>query len=181
MVLTERDKQWFFTSEAKAQYNGLTSLEDRIGFIYSCLKHNIKKSSYSLDSKKLEEKLIFKTSILLADAIHNSNLEYKNYPDIIDATKNPFVAFVENGEFINDNKVMFAIYMSILHNIADAFNKEEWIYNKSNFKNNDYVEILEKRGKPFIGALYQTPEAFVCDEETGKIQLEIAWMFNITE
>lgn len=173
MELIKKEKSWFFLDETKNYYEKLVSLKDKVVFIYSYLMQVSNKSF-------VENGTTFKTAILLADAISNSNLEYSSYPAIIDASKNPYVSFLINGRNYNSEKKLFAIYLSILYGLADAFDLNEWIYDFKCFKNDAYIDKLEELGRPFIHKPYQIPEPFECDEETGKIQLEIAWMFDTT-
>lgn len=171
MELIDKEQSWFFSDTAKSEYEKLTLLEDKVAFIYSYLmKVSIKPF--------VENGVAFKTAILLADSVSDSNLEYSSYPEIINASKNPYVSFLKNGRNYNNEKILFAIYLSILYGLADAHNLNEWIYDFKYFKKDGYIDKLEELGRPFIHKPYQIPEPFKCDEATGKIQLEIAWMFD---
>lgn len=173
MELLKKDKQWFLSDEGGKKFAALSSVGDRAVFIYSYLK------SFANDSLE-KNNILFKTSFLLADAILNSDLPYSTYPGILDEKVNPFVAFVANAKREYTIEQIYCIYLSFVHNIADAFKKSEWIYNDSLFMGDGYIHKIDELGHMFVipnEDMLVDAKAYKCNEKYNMIQLEIIWLF----
>ena len=173
MELLKKDKQWFLSDEGGKKFATLSSVGDRAVFIYSYLK-NFANDSFEKDN------ILFKTSFLLADAIFNSDVPYSTHPGILDEKVNPFVAFIANAKREYSIEQICCIYLSFVHNIADAFKKSEWIYNDSLFKDDGYIHKIDELGHLFVVPnkdMFVDAKAYKCDEKYNMIQLEIIWLF----
>lgn len=174
MELLKKDKKWFQSEEGRECFAALNSVGDRAVFIYSYLK------TFANDSFE-KGSILFKTSFLLADAIFNSDVPYGTYPGILDEKVNPFVAFIANAKKGYTVEQIYCIYLSFVHNIADAFKKSEWIYNESLFKDDGYIHKIHELGHMFVipnKDMFVEAEAYKCDESYDMIQLEIIWLFG---
>ena len=173
MELLKKDKQWFLSDEGSKRFAALSSVGDRAVFIYSYLK------TFANDFFE-KENILFKTSFLLADAIFGSDVPYSSYPSLLDEKVNPFVAFVANAKREYTVEQIYCIYLSFVHNIADAFKKTEWIYKDSLFKDDEYIHKLDEMGHMFVipnKNMLVDAKAYECDEKYNIIQLEILWLF----
>ena len=174
MELLKKDKNWFLSEEGGKQFAALNSVGDRAVYIYSYLK-----SFANEDMDKNNQ--LFKTAFLLADAVSGSKLAYSKFPALLDETANPFIAFLSNTKIKYTDEQLYCVYLSIVHNIADAFNKVEWIYKAEMFKDNKFMEKLDELGHRFVfpnKLLFVDAEAYKCDEEYNEVQLEIIWLFQ---
>ena len=174
MELLKKDKQWFLSDEGGKEFAALSSVGDRAVFIYSYLK------TFADDSFE-KENVLFKTSFLLADAIFNSDVPYSTYPSILDEKVNPFIAFIANAKRKYTIEQIYCIYLSFVHNIADAFKKTEWIYNDLLFKDDEYMHKIDELGHMFVipnKDLLVDAKAYKSDEKYDMIQLEIIWLFS---
>lgn len=173
MELLKKDNAWFLSDEGSKQFAALSSLEERIIFIYSYLK-TISKESFE------EEKTLLKIALFIADAVYNSDLSYSKYPEILKADSNPFVAFLQNSITFSGKEKTYVIFTAILNNKANAFNKSEWIYDREILDSNDLESDLEERKIEFLPG-YTTmmidPEVYNIDSKLKLLQLELVWIF----
>lgn len=174
MELIKKDKKWFLSEEGGKKFVALKSVGERAVFIYSYLK-NITNKDFD------ENNQLFKTAFLLADAVYGSKLTYSEFPALLDEGTNPFIAFLTNTKFKCTDEQLYCIYLSIVHNIADPFNKNEWIYKAEMFKDNNYMRKIEELGHEFVipnKRLFVEPDAYKSEEKYNDIQLEIIWLFQ---
>ena len=114
MKLVTKEASWFLSGEGTRAYAALSSLEERAIFVYSYLRQ-IVNEDFEKDS------VLFKTSFLIADALSGSVLPYAQYPDVINPSKNPFVAFLKNSKkYKNPTGVLYA-FLAILQILEIRF------------------------------------------------------------
>jgi len=157
-------------------FSSLQTLEDRSIFLYSYLKN--------VSSKDFEKnQLLFKIAFFLADAILGSSLPYASYPDLLDPKKNPFVAYLTTAKLCPDTQTLYCIYLSVLHNIADPMNGNEWIYDEQIYEQGGMEAKLEELGRNFCeGAVTMpNPDVFEIDASLQLIQLKLIWLFGQQE
>lgn len=172
MELLNKETQWFFSEEGIRSFQALRSLEDRSVFLYSYLK--------TVANERLEkDNLIFKTAFFIADALYGSSVAYAEYPDVIDKTKNPFVAYLANLKEPCPLEVVYCAFIAILHGLVDAFNPSEWIYDRKYSKKDNMLEKLGETDHAFLpdGPAIVNPSIYEIDAGLEPIQLKIVWMF----
>ena len=177
MELIKSDTKWFLSSEGKATFEDCKNLEERSVFIYSYLK-TIAVESLEKDS------FLFRIAFLLADSVHSSSTSYAAFPALLDASKNPFVAYVQNAKKVYSKEANYCILLSILHEIADPFNPNDWIYDQSLFANDGYIKKLKSIEKCFIEdseSLLVNEDVYEIDNALRDIQIETAWLFILAE
>ena len=171
MELLKREKEWFLSKEGTNEFCALSSLEERSIFIYSYLKSFVDASF---------DNALFKISFFMADAVFESNVEYKEMPKLLNAQFNPFIYYLGRANFCPNNEVLFVIFSSILHNKVDVKNHEEWIYDKKLLKCKDFLEKISDFDAEFLpsGAFDMVdPEIYEVNSELGFLQLELIWTF----
>ena len=178
MRYISKNLEWFCSQEGLNCLEKAVNLEERIDFIYNYLVSICKNNQTDY-----EEIAVFKIAFLLSDAISKSNLEYTQNDKILDDQINPFVAFINNANTIHDDGTLGLLLLSILHEIANPFLKNDWIYDE---KYNDYnvlVEHLEQLDHKFDSGsiMLVDTKAFETDKEKELIQLEIIWLFCVEE
>lgn len=124
MVDIIHNAQWYQTAEAIAEFEKMSSLEDRVVFISEYLKciineHRQKQGPYKQFNDfemSCINKVSFGFAIFLADAIYGSDLPYSTYPALIDKKQNPFFESWLALEFGKDNSIhpIFEDFTSII-------------------------------------------------------------------
>ena len=173
MEIIKADTQWFFSNEGINAFKALQSLEDRSVFIYSYLKTVV-------DEQLEKDNLIFKTAFFIADTLHGSALPYANYPELINKTKNPFVAYLVNLKKPCEQKVAFCHFIAILQGLVNPFNSSEWIYDKewsSTDKVKEKLTEIDRFYLPLTSVDIVDPSKFEIDADLQPIQLKMIWMF----
>ncbi len=174
MELLKNGREWFLSPEGTKAYNELNKLGEKIVFVYSYLKIIANKN---MDTQNC----LFKIAFFLVDGLSSSNVSYKNYPDLLSADKNPFIAYLQNSKKCYSNKKMYIILSSILQGYADAFKTTEWIYNDDYFVSNKYKEKLKEKN---LSLLPDDSDEFIDiddyknDNNVGEAQLQLVWLFN---
>ena len=174
MDLIKRETSWFLSDEGKTAFEKCKNLEDRSIFIYSYLS--------SFASKALNKNsLLFRIAFLLADEIYTSNLPYASYPALLSPTENPYVAYAKNAKKVYGGIKDYCIFLSILHNICDPFNTNDWIYDQKLFEKNGYYDQLEELDSQFFenGDNVISGEAYNLESALRPVQVEIAWLFYL--
>lgn len=173
MELIAKPKSWFFSNEGQAKFSSLTSIAERAIFIFSYLRR------FTINKMEVNN-ILFETSFLLANSVFNSQLPYHTYPALLDEKKNPFIAFLTKAKLSYSPKQLYCIYLSIIYDIANPFDENEWIYDAALFTDTSYMDKLCELGHPFLipNELYlPNIKAYECDEMLKEIQLEIIWIF----
>ena len=173
MELTKQSAAWFLSKPGCDAFNALKTLEDRSAFLYSYLKQII-----NVDFE--EDQLLFRIAFFFADAIMGSTLPYNTYPALIDPEKNPFVAYLENTDHFPGSKVVYYIFLSILHSIAMPIKQNEWVYDQQ-LKEPEYLEKkLEELGKPFFvsGLGMVSADVFAIEKSLQQVQLKLIWLMS---
>lgn len=176
MEIIKKETQWFFSEDGVQSFHALQTLEDRSVFIYSYLK--------TVVNDQLEkDNLIFKTAFFLADALCGSVLAYANYPDVIDKTKNPFVAYLMNLKEPCSSEIVYCTFLAILQDLVNPFNPSEWIYSKEYQSKDKMLKKLGEMDRQFIfsgSTNFVDPADYQIDAALEPIQLKIIWMFYNT-
>lgn len=176
MKLVFQNENWFTTEEATKTFEECTNLEDRSSFLF-CYLRAICKSQ----NKQFEEKFLYKFAFMLADGVWESGLPYCNAEDFLSLSKNPFVAFLINAKSFMPKDNIYIPLLSILHNIADPFTKNDWIYT-IDFKNKDtVVEKLKTLDHLFIDGTDLTvadPKVYQVEKNLEFLQLQIISLFT---
>lgn len=173
MELLKKETKWFLSQEGAERFSALSSLEERIIFIYSYLKGVVNEN---FDKNHM----LFKMAFFFADAVYNSNEEYAKYPQILQKEHNPFMAYLMNESTRQNDKKTYLILTSILHQKADASKKTEWIYDKSILGSKEYLEKLSKKGIEFLPIHSMNmvePAIYEMDDSIKFLQLELVWLF----
>lgn len=177
MKLILQNEGWFSTNDAAAAFEGCEGLEDRSGFLYSYLKAICKEQN-----KEYEDSILFRIAFLLADGVWEAKLPYCTIPDFLSPKENPFLAYVRNVASLTTSDNFFIPLLSVLHQIADPFSKQDWIFT-IDFKDADAVgKKLTELGHLFIiygESLAQDAEAFRIDSKLDFVQLQIIALFSI--
>ncbi len=174
MELIKKEKSWFLSEEGGKTFAALDSVGDRAVFIYSYLK-NIANERFEKNN------IIFKTAFLIADAVYNSDIEFSQYPNLLNEQVNPFIAFLKNAKISYSNEQIYCIYLAFVHSIADPTKKNEWIYSEKYFKDKHYLFKCEELGHMFVmpnESLLPDMSAYKCSPKLELIQLEIIWLFK---
>ena len=99
---------------------------------------------------------------------------------LLDEKANPFVAFIANAQVTYSNENAQLIFTSIVHGIANPYDKNEWIYDYKSFRDNKEISILDDAGHIFISrnkALFADIKVYDCDKLYHQTQLELVWLF----
>lgn len=135
MELLNRNKEWFLSEEGEKQFFALSSVEERVFFLYSYLKQ-------VLNPVLNKNHAIFKLAFFLADAVFSSDKEYAFYPKLLTVSENPFLAFFASLDFCPVDEVLYVVQMALLHEKVDFQNKNEWIYDKSRLSAKDFLDAF---------------------------------------
>lgn len=172
MKLLKKDKSWFLSKDGIEKFSTLSSLEERTIFIYSYLKIAVNKCFE-------KDNTLFKMAFFFADAVYNSDAQYALYPQIIQQ-ENPFFAYLKNAYICLDNKKLYIVLTSILHDKVDPKKKGKWIYDKEFWEDEDLGERLEEKGIAYLStdSINMTdPSIYEMDGAKEFLQLELAWLF----
>ena len=177
MELINNQANWFLSEQGKKAFDNCKNLEERSVFIYSYLK-KIAANSLNKDS------FLFRIAFLLANSVHSSKAEYANYPELLDESKNPFVAYVKNAKKVYSIQIDYCILLSILHKLANPFDKDDWVYNQAFVESKAYIDKAKELEKCFIEdtqARVIDNSVYDIDEALRDIQIEIAWLFILQD
>lgn len=174
MELVKKEREWFLSPEGEKVYMELGELSEKIIFVYSYLK--------TITSKNMDvQNCLFKIAFFLVDGLGSSNVSYKNYPDLLAADKNPFIAFLQNSRKCYSNKKMYIILTLILQDYVDAMNTTEWIYNDDFFVSDKYKEKLEEKNLhllPNNDTEFVDIDNYKNTNNIGEAQLQLVWLFG---
>ncbi len=174
MELIKKPSDWFSSQDAVAQFEKLSTLEERAVFVYSYFKAVAHK-----DWDK--EDRLFAMAFVMADTVYSSSLTYAKYPDLIDPEKNPFVSFVvkANGGAYSPKNFLAALLM-ILHGKVDPFDASSWIYIQEQSEEEALEEKLTEVSCPYVEtrAHIQDAKEYQTDETLQAVQLAFLWAFG---
>lgn len=173
MELVKHDSQWFLSEAGSKAYSALKTLEERSVFLYSYLKQ-IAKADFE------EDQLLFRVAFFFADAISGSALPYNTYPALIDPEKNPFAAYLKNTDYFPGRQAVYCVFLSILHGIANPFQQNNWIYDKTLQDAETLAQKLTELGKEFMGGSIKMadPDAYTIEEALQPVQLKLIWLMG---
>lgn len=173
MELLKKEARWFLSQGGAEKFSALSSLEERIIFIYSYLR--------VVANKEVDENnLLFKMSIFFADAVYHSNVEYSKYPYIVQPEHNPFMAYLMNADSSQNDQVLYLIFTSILHDKVNVSKKSEWIYDNKLLKAKDVMEQLAEKGIKYLPTHSMDmvePTVYEMEDSIKFLQLELVWLF----
>lgn len=174
MELLQKDTAWFLSEEAVRQYESLSSLEERVLFLYSYLR--------TIAHEDIErEHTLMKMAFLLADGVGRSAAPYAVYPDLIRPEKNPFVAYVKNAKFVPAAPKMVAVMMAILHEKVSPNNLSTWIYDRGILDQEKFGQWLKEQGMEYLPATVITlvdPAVYEVPSGLEEIRTLILWLFS---
>ena len=173
MEQIKKKAEWFGSEEGVGFFLSCETPEEKIRFLASYI--------YALRQDKEPEKdeeNIFKLAILLGDGVLSSGLPYAELPQFLDPEKNPFLALCRDLPWVNKVAHLYLATLTVLHQKADAFDSNEWIYRLED-EQLSVDEVIEKRGF-FIGRSREDPEHYQIEPELAFLQLQIIWLFGTT-
>ncbi len=88
-----KQPEWYLSNQGKKVYKRLNALPLKIRFFYGYFL-SLRKGDFVLGDDKL-----FSLSMTMVYALELSLLECRDYVEVFDVTKNPFVAFVKSKEY----------------------------------------------------------------------------------
>lgn len=178
MELITRERSWYFTDEAKGQFEKLPSLADRTMFLYSYLKT-------VADPALEKDHTLFKLAFLLADAVFSSTFDFAKYPALIEPEENPFMNYISKQKNYYSYEIQRAFLLLIIQGRVDPSNEKEWIYDEALFKQDGFTEKLNSIVEGIEGSEYMEQEGRMCapdyyklPEDRSFMQLEILWLFG---
>ncbi len=173
MYIIDKEPQWFFSSEAKQKF-AQAPLEERTLLLYSFL--------HKTAGETINKKALVQISLFFADALYESDLPYHGYLELIDKTKNPYLAYMMNLSRDVEPAVLFAAFLSILHGISNPLDSNDWIFSDGAQKAESLDELCKQHGREFLelNPLFPVkPYDYVeIDKNLIGIELKIAWLFN---
>ncbi|MBR7133676.1 MAG: hypothetical protein IKD04_09120 [Clostridia bacterium] len=173
MELIVKEKNWFLSEEGGKKFTALSSLEERTIFIYSYLKSTVNED---FDKKNT----LFKIAFFFADAVYNSDKPYSKYPQILNPEINPFLQYLEKADEFYGNEKTYIIFTAVLQGKVNTANNDEWIYNNSFLKSDDFLDELSEMGIEYLPthSMHMVdPQAYKTAEIDNFIQLQMVWMF----
>ena len=162
------DTEWYFSQEGINSYAQQDTPEKKTLFLHAYLR--------KVSPGFLESGVLFKVAFLLADGVASSSLPCATYPNIIDETKNPFICYLIKGKYYSE-KVLYHIFLSILHGIVDTADDKAWIYDDELLSDGGYTRILRDSMHDYSDFMPMYP-AFKVNKGCEFLQLQIIWMFG---
>lgn len=173
MELLNKSEKWFFSEEGARNFSSLSSLDNRIAFIYSYLKNVLPDC---LDEKKI----VFKMAFFIADNYKTLQELFSEYPDIISIRNNPFLNYLSQLDYCPSNEALYVVFSAILSNKVDVNDKNEWIHNKNLLTSDEFSSTLGEMGIAYLPTSeleMADPALYELDEKIGLLQLQLAWIF----
>ncbi len=173
MELLNKKEKWFFSEEGTKSFCALSSLEERITFIYSYLK-NTKLQSFDNCG------ILFKVAFFLADSDGAFDKTFAEYPKLINNDVNPFLNYLMKLDFCPFETSLYAVFTAILNKKVDVNDKKCWIYNKTLLNSEELPSELAEMDLAYLPPSdleMANPELYELDEHTGLLQLKLAWLF----
>lgn len=149
----QQTAQWFMSGEGRAAYTAANTLLKKTEYFFDYLQ--------TVAKSKGNRSFLYKLAFVMADAMDKSSLEFAGYPNILDASKNPLVAYVAS-EIITDESEYRNIYIARL---LCALHKEK--------HPKDY---LFPDRKPIEKLAQRNADGSFSD--MYKIERDIIWVFN---
>ncbi len=160
---------WYFSQEGINAYAQQDTLDKKTFFLYSYL-NQVASPGF------VNSGVLFKVAFFFADGVSESTLPFASYPEIIDDSKNPFLKYLTKGDFYSE-KVLYHVFLSILHGIVDIADENSWIYNKDSLKIGMYETLLIKNDHDFCSDLPDY-EFFKVERDLEFVQLQLIWLFG---
>ena len=174
MEYWDKASAWFTSPEGITAYASLPSLMDKTLFFYAYLQKKLHKS-YETDNA------CFKFALFLADAVANSSLSFSSYPEILDASNNPYLAYMVNWDKYPGKRVLYYGFMSVLHGLADPALRPSWIYDKELMGSDALQSKLLELDRNFYdedATLMPNPLAYDIEDDLSDFQLKLRWFFD---
>ena len=174
-----KNAQWFYSKAGIAEFEKITTLDERTLFIQQFLKKETTESGiYFYDYEKSGmERITFHFALFLADAIYKSDLPYAKYPTLLDAKQNPFIAYWQGaGNYGKADRQSF----------YDAFSQIIFEENKKHLKTENFEQVLKAKAAQmhtecYLDQVLQVmPDRIVFDliPALQAIQLKNIWFFG---
>lgn len=181
MVNINHDAQWFQSADGVAEFEKITTLDERTLFIQQFLKKKTKESgTYFYDYEKSSmEKVSFHLALFLADAIHGSSFPYAKYPALLDGTHNPFVAYWQ-GEG-NYGKAGWRSFYNEFSQILLNENKKYYQDGNGKFKQQLEIKAAQLQVEGHLDQvleMFPDTTVFDLDPILQPIQLKNMWLFG---
>lgn len=177
-----KNAQWFFAEAGIAEFQKITTLDERTLFIQQFLKKKTTESKkYFYDyEKRSMERVTFHFALFLADAIHGSSLPYAKYPELLDASQNPFIAYWQE-----DGNYGKADWQSFYESFSQILLEENQKYSeRGNFKQELKERAAQLHAEEHLEqALKMMPDTTIFDLDPAlqSIQLKNMWFFGSKE
>lgn len=173
MEVLQKETAWFLSDEALKQYAALSSLDERVVFLYAYLR--------TIAHENLEKgQTLMKIAFLLADGVSKADVLYAAYPALIRPEQNPFVAYVKNAKYVPEAPRMIAVMMAILQEKVDPRNGSAWIYDRDILSKDKFGLWLKDQGMEYLPStsisLIQ-PAAYAVDSVWEETRALILWLF----
>lgn len=115
-------EEWYFSPEGKNAYESLSTPCEKTKFFLNHLRSIEQKTN---DSSSVD--LLYKIAFVMSNSMVDSQLAFGGYPNILDATKNPFIGYVKSNAiryYSNDDKIYCLEFLRLLH-YGPCSNKDE--------------------------------------------------------
>lgn len=146
-----KPEAWYTSEEGKQAYAEAksTTQKSRFFFDYLC--------AIPVGKGKATRPLTYKLAFIIADSMVGSKLEFGGYPNVLDASKNPLVAYYKQGFSMNEGNALAADLLCALHGQTDP---------------KDY---LRPERKPYLHLTQRNADGTCSD--LYKIERDIIWAF----
>ena len=176
-----KNAQWFYSEAGIAEFEKITTLDERTLFIQQFLKKQTTESgTYFYDYEKNNmERVSFHVALFLADAIHGSSFPFAKYPALLDATQNPFVAYWQGKG--NYGKAGWQTFYNGFSQILLDENKKLSHNRNGKFKQELKAKAAQLHAEDHLDQVLQMmPDTtvFDLDPTLQPIQLKNMWLFG---
>lgn len=104
-LLEQRTAKWYLSADGEKAYGEADSDPKKLIFFYTYLRAIIRDKKEIFNKKGMDE--LYKIAFILTKAVAGTSLPFANYPDILQARKNPLVRYI-------DDNLTFKTLMAIL-------------------------------------------------------------------
>ena len=174
MEYFNQEAAWYTGPQGVSLFAGLKTLEEQTLFLYAALRKRLH-TSYDKDNT------CFKLALFFAEAVQKAPVPYKGYPDLVDPTKNPFMAFLTNWNQRPGNRALFYGLMCVLHGLDNPMLANSWLYDKSLMESDKLQEKLLELDRNFYdeeGPSMPNPLAYDIDEQLQDLQIKLVLLFD---
>ena len=162
-------KEWFLSDAGREVLQQIQSTAELTDFVCQYLQCSM------ANRDLLDEKHLYRLSFVLADAVVNSRQPYAGREYLLNASENPFVAYLQNTHRSLSAKTLCYELIFVLLGAVDPFNPDEWIYNRTRggYSEEEYQKVAQEHGIIFQELLRsQSPT----DPGVRLILCELIWL-----